>query len=325
MNEKIFVEINGLNQGMFLQSENIKNPVLLFLHGGPGSPEIAFTEKYPTGLEKIFTVCWWEQRGSGISYSPKIKPEEMTIEQMISDTIEVVNYLKERFNKEKIYVMGHSWGSLLGVLTVNQAPHLFQAYIGIGQVARQAESERLAYTFMLEEFRKANNKKMVRKLEKFPINNGGDINFRYLGVRSKSMMKLGVGIMHHCTSMMEIMMMVLSSKSYTLKEKFNFAMGGNFSIKYLWDFVLDTDLINQVPELKVPVYILQGKYDYQVSYTIAMEFSQKLKAPVKGFYTFENSAHSPCFEEPQKMCNILRTDVLEGKVDLSDNIELSKS
>ena len=320
MNEKIFVEINGMKQGMFLQSENIKNPILLFLHGGAGSPEIAFTEKYPTGLEKIFTVCWWEQRGSGISYSHKIKPQEMTIEQMISDTIEVVQYLRERFNKEKVYVMGHSWGSLLGVLTVKQAPHLFQAYIGIGQVARQLESERLAYTFMLEEFRKANNKKMVRKLEKFLIDKGGDVSIRYLGVRSKGMMKLGIGIMHHCTSMMECVMTVLSYKGYTLKEKFNFPMGNNFSLKCLWDFVLHTDLINQVPELKVPVYILQGKYDYQVSYTVAMEFSQKLKAPVKGFYTFENSAHSPCFEEPEKMCNILRVDVLQGKVDLSDNI-----
>lgn len=320
MNEKIFVEINGMKQGMFLQSENIENPVLLFLHGGAGSPEIAFSAKYPTGLEKIFTVCWWEQRGSGISYSHKIKPQEMTIEQMISDTIEVVQYLRERFNKKKIYVMGHSWGSLLGVLTVNQAPHLFQAYIGIGQVARQLESERLAYTFMLQEFQKANNKKMVRKLKKFHIDNGGDISFRYLGVRSKGMMKLGIGIMRHCTSMMECAMTVLSYKGYTLKEKFNFPLGNNFSLKCLWNFVLHTDLINQVPELKVPVYILQGKYDYQVSYTVAMEFSQKLKAPVKGFYTFENSAHSPCFEEPEKMCNILRVDVLQGKVGLSDNI-----
>jgi pimeloyl-ACP methyl ester carboxylesterase len=321
MNEKIFVEINGMKQGMFLQSENIENPVLLFLHGGAGSPEIAFTEQYPTGFEKIFTVCWWEQRGSGMSYSHKITQQEMTIEQMISDTIAVVYYLRERFNKEKVYVMGHSWGSLLGVLTVQQAPQLFHAYIGIGQVARQLESERLAYTFMLQEFRKANNKKMVRKLEAFPIDKGGDVSFRYLGVRSEGMMKLGIGIMHHCTSMMECVMIVLRYKGYTLNEKFNFSMGNNFSLKCLCDFVLETDLIKQVPELKVPVYVLQGKYDYQVSYTVAKEFAKMVKAPIKGFYTFENSAHSPCFEEPEKMCHILRTDVLQGKVNLSDSIE----
>ena len=97
LNEKIRVEINDMKQGMFLQSEDTDNPVLLFLHGGPGSPEIAFTQKHPTGLEKIFTVCWWEQRGSGISYNRSIPKEMMTIDQMISDTVAVVNYLRRRF------------------------------------------------------------------------------------------------------------------------------------------------------------------------------------------------------------------------------------
>lgn len=137
MDEKIFIEINGARQGMFIKSENTENPVLLFLHGGAGSPEVAFTQKYPTGLEKLFTVCWWEQRGAGISYRHKITPQEMTLEQMISDTITVTNYLRNRFSKNKIYIMGHSWGSLLGVLTVKQQPELFHAYIGIGQVAQQ--------------------------------------------------------------------------------------------------------------------------------------------------------------------------------------------
>ncbi|MEA4895438.1 MAG: hypothetical protein VB064_09250 [Oscillospiraceae bacterium] len=116
---------------------------------------------------------------------------------------------------------------------------------------------------------------------------------------------------------------VLHYKGYTLKDKLNFAMGSSFSIKCLWDFVLQTDLIKQVPELKVPVYIFQGKYDYQVSYVIAKEFAMTVNAPVKGFYTFENSAHSPCFEESEKMCHILHTDVLQEKADLSDNIECS--
>ncbi len=321
MNEKIYVEINGIKQGMFLQIENLENPVLLFLHGGPGSPEFAFTAKYPTGLEKIFTVCWWEQRGSGISYNPRITKEEMTIEQMISDTIAVAHYLRKRFSKEKIYVMGHSWGTLLGVLTVQQVPQLFHAYIGIGQVAKQLESERLAYTFMLQEFRKTNNKKMLRKLERFPVDKGCEVSIPYLGVRSDGMMKLGIGIMHNCTSMMEFVMTLLGYQRYTLKEKLNFLRGSSFSLKCLWDFVLQTDLFTQVPELRVPVYIFQGKYDYQVSYVIAKEYATVVNAPVKGFYTFEHSAHSPCFEEPEKICHILCNDVLQGKVDLADHID----
>lgn len=321
LNEKVFVEINGTRQGMFLQSEDTGRPVLLFLHGGPGSPEVAFTQDYPTGLEKLFTVCWWEQRGSGISYSRSLSKETMTVEQMISDTIEAVHYLCQRFHKDKVYVMGHSWGSMLGVLTVQKAPELFHAYIGTGQISRQSESERLAYTFMLNEFRAAGNKKMVRRLEKFPIDKGGEVSIQYLPVRSDGMMKLGIGVMHHLRSMTDCVKIVLRYKGYSWKDKIHFAMGGSLGLKCLWGNVLETDFMNQVPRLEVPVYILQGRFDYQVSYPLAKEFLQTLDAPVKGFYTFENSAHSPCFEEPEKMCRILREDVLQGKCSMADPLE----
>ncbi len=321
MNDKIFVEINGMKQGMFLQSENIQNPLLLFLHGGPGSPEIAFAQKYPTGLEKIFTVCWWEQRGSGISYSHRIHAHEMTISQMISDTIAIVHYLKKRFKKEKVYVMGHSWGSLLGILTVQQAPHLFYAYIGVGQVAQQLESERMAYSFMLDEFKKNNDIKMLRKFEKYPIGEGGEVSLPYLNVRSQGMTKLGMGFMHHSTSMTQFVFAIFFYSKYTLREKFNFPKGNDFSLENLWPSILQINLIRMVPELKIPVYIFQGKYDIQASYIIAKKFAMNVIAPIKGFYTFENSAHSPCFEEPEKMCTILLTDVLQRKVNLSDILE----
>lgn len=321
MNEKTFVEINGAKQGMFLQSENINNPVLLFLHGGAGSPEIAFNAKHPAGLEQLFTVCWWEQRGSGISFNRKITPQEMAMEQMVSDTIAVTRYLCHRFGKQKIYLMGHSWGSLLGVFTVQQQPELFHAYIGIGQVARQDRSERLAYTYMLEEFRQKNNQKMVRRLEKFPIEQGGEISLKYMGVRSEGLNKLGVGAMRSMSSMWDCVAIVLKFKGYTLAEKFKFAQGSSFSLKHLWDFAIKTDLIHQAPTLQIPVYIFQGKHDYQVSYVVAKEFAAALQVPIKGFYTFDASAHSPCFEEAEKMCHILCMDVLKNQTSLSDDLE----
>lgn len=321
LDEKIYIEVNGIQQGMFLQSVNCENPVLLFLHGGPGSPEIPFTQDYPTGLEKLFTVCWWEQRGSGISYRKNIPKETMTIEQMIEDTIVVTNYLRSRFGKEKVYVMGHSWGSLLGVLTVQREPDLFHAYIGIGQVARQEESERIAYTYMLNEFKASGNKKMVNKLEKFPISRGGEISMKYLSVRSEGMMKLGVGVMHNSTSMMDDVKIVLRYKGYSFKEKLCYPLGNFFSLNCIWNSVLRSDLFVLAPQLQIPIYVLQGRFDYQVSYEIARKFVQSVKAPVKGFYTFENSAHSPCFEEPEKMCRILCDDVLQGKTTLADKTE----
>lgn len=109
--EKVFVNNNGVEQGMFIKSKDLSHPVLLYLHGG--MPDYFLTEKYPTGLDDYFTVVWWEQRGSGISYSDNIPPKSMTMEQMISDTLEVTNYLRNRFGKDKIYLMGHSGEPLL--------------------------------------------------------------------------------------------------------------------------------------------------------------------------------------------------------------------
>lgn len=321
MEEKLFLEINGVRQGMILQSTDSKKPVLLFLHGGPGSPEVAFTQKCPTGMEQIFTVCWWEQRGSGMSYSASIPKETINVDQMIADTIAVTNYLRERFQQDKIYVMGHSWGSVLGILTVQKAPELFVAYLGMGQVARQEQSERLAYAYMLEQFQSAGNDKMVRKLTQFPIDQGGEITTRYLTVRSEGMLQLGIGIMHNARSMLEFVKIVMSYKGYTWQEKLNYPRGNSLGLQCLWDYVMGSDFCQKVPSLAVPVYIFQGKFDYQVSYAIAKEFAMGLKAPIKGFYTFEHSAHSPCFEEPEKLCRILREDVLQGKTELADRLE----
>ena len=108
INEKIWVTIGGIEQGMFIRGMDTDNPVLLFLHGGPGMPEFVFDQIYHTGLEEMFTVCWWEQRGAGLSYNGGIQPETVTVDRVILDTLEVANYLKQRFGKDKIYLMAHS-------------------------------------------------------------------------------------------------------------------------------------------------------------------------------------------------------------------------
>ena len=112
ISEKIFIKIGGVEQGMFIRGKDIKNPVLLFVHGGPSFPEYFLVDKYPVGLEDHFTVCYWEQRGGGISYTPYVTLESMTLEQLASDAIEVTNYLRNRFKKEKIYIMAHSGGTV---------------------------------------------------------------------------------------------------------------------------------------------------------------------------------------------------------------------
>ncbi len=318
ISEKVFVNINGVEQGMFIKSKDATHPVLLYLHGG--MPDYFLTQRYPTGLEDYFTVVWWEQRGSGISYSADIPPETMTLEQMISDTLEVTNYLRHRFGKEKIYLMGHSGGTFIGIQAAARAPELYYAYIGVAQMSYQLKSERLAYEYMLKQFKENGNTRMARKLEAAPVTMTDGTPDAYLALRDEAMHSLGIGTTHDMNSVITgIFLPSLTSRDYTLIEKVNMWRGKSRSgVSLLWDTMLATDLSKQVPELDIPVYFFEGIYDYTCSYTEAKSYFEKLKAPLKGFYTFEQSAHSPLFEEPEKMQHILQEDVLVGVNNLAD-------
>jgi pimeloyl-ACP methyl ester carboxylesterase len=318
ISEKVFVNINGVEQGMFIKSKDATHPVLLYLHGG--MPEYFLTRRYPTGLEDYFTVVWWEQRGSGLSYSADIPPETMTLEQMISDTLEVTNYLRHRFGKEKIYLMGHSGGTFIGIQAAARAPELFYAYIGVAQMSYQLKSERLAYEYMLEQFKKDGNKEMVRKLEEAPVTMTDGIPDAYLELRDDAMHSLGIGTTHEMKSVLSgIFFPSLTFQGYTLLEKVNMWRGKSQSgVSPMWDEMIATDLTIKVRELEIPVYFFGGIYDYTCSYTLAKEYLEKLQAPVKGFYTFEQSAHSPLFEEPESFIEIMVNDVINSNVNLAD-------
>jgi len=164
ISEKIFVEINGTRQGMFIQSADTSHPLLLFLHGGPGMPELFLNSTHPTGLEQDFTVVWWEHRGTGISYGPEIPQESLTVEQLIADATAVTNYLRNRFAKEKIYLLGHSWGSFLGIQVAYTAPELYHAYIGMAQISHQLRSEVTAHRYLLDQYRARGDLHMVHRL-----------------------------------------------------------------------------------------------------------------------------------------------------------------
>ena len=312
ISEKVFVNINGVEQGMFIKSKDVNNPVLLYLHGG--MPDYFLTQKYPTGLEDYFTVVWWEQRGSGLSYSANISPETMTLEQIISDTLEVTNYLRHRFGKEKIYLMGHSGRTFIGIQAAARAPELYYAYIGVAQISNQLKSERLAYEYMLQQFKENGNTKMVRKLEEAPVTMTDGTPDAYLALHDPAMHSLGIGTTHDMNSVITgVFLPSLTSSEYTLGEKVNMWSGKSRSgVSPLWDDILSMDLSKEVTELSIPVYFFEGIYDYTCSYTLAKEYFEQLKAPIKGFYTFEQSAHSPLFEEPEKMGHILQEDVLAG-------------
>jgi pimeloyl-ACP methyl ester carboxylesterase len=318
ISEKIYVDVNGMKQGMFIKSKDTTNPVLLYLHGG--MPDYFLAERYPTGLEEYFTVVWWEQRGSGISYDPKIPLETRTLEQMISDTLALTDYLQDRFGKEKIYLMGHSGGTFIGIQAAARAPELYDAYIGVAQMSYQLKSEQLAYDYMLQQFKKNGNTRMVQKLEAAPVTMSDGTPDAYRSLRDPAMHSLGIGTMHTMDSVLTgIFIPSWQSREYTLSEKFHtWTAKASSGIAMLWDEMLATDLSQEVTEFSIPVYFFSGIYDYTVNYRLAKDYFKKLNAPVKGFYTFEQSAHSPIFEEPEKVQKIMREDVLARTNSLAD-------
>jgi pimeloyl-ACP methyl ester carboxylesterase len=318
ISEKIRVNINGVEQGMFIKGRDVTNPVLLYLHGG--MPDYFLTQKYPTGLEEIFTVVWWEQRGSGLSYTPDLPKKTINVEQMVSDTIELTNYLLKRFGVEKIYLMGHSGGTFIGIHAAAQAPELYYAYLGVAQMSNQLKSEQLAYEYMLAQFKENGNTQMVRKLEAAPVTMTSGTPDGYRAVRDIAMHSLGIGTTHDMTSVVTgILLPSFQFPEYTVSEKVNLWRAKSQSgVSSLWDEMMVTNLAEQVTKLDLPVYFLHGIYDYTCSYTLAKDYFEKLNAPIKGFYTFEQSAHSPMFEEPEKMQKVLLEDVLTGTNSLAD-------
>jgi pimeloyl-ACP methyl ester carboxylesterase len=323
ISEKLHVNINGVEQGMFIRGKDKTKPVLLFLHGGPGMPEFAISQNYPTVLEDYFVVCWWEQGGSGLSFNTDTPPETLTEEHLVSDTVAVTNYLRSRFAQDKIYLMAHSGGTYFGIQTAAQEPELYHAYIGVAQMSRQLDSEKLAYIYMIEQFKAAGNSAMVAKLEKIPLPEMHAMPDAYRALRDDAMHSLGIGTTHSMTSVVSgIFMPVMLSRAYTLKEKI-YIWRGKWSAAStnMWNDILATDLTLKVAKLDIPVYFVSGIYDYTVSRSLALEYFMKLKAPLKGFYTFQHSAHSPLFEEPEKFGRFLQQDVLARSISLADRID----
>lgn len=310
--KKGWAQISGIKQGYFIRGENERNPVILFLHGGPGSPELSMIKD--TELEKHFTVCYWDQRGAGMTFSPDTDPATMTTEQFVEDTRQMTDSLRAWYGVEKIYLMGHSWGSYLGIKTIEKHPALYHAYIGIGQICNQLESERLAYDYIVGEARKAGDPQTVEAFGAYDKSAADFPSNGYLmKVRSLSMNKYGVGIKHKDCSMFDIAIDLLYYRGYTFMDKMHYLQGTMFSLNHMFPKVIEDNLFETSTRFEIPVYIIQGKYDYQVSHQIAKEYLDSIDAPKKEFFTFEQSAHSPNLEEPQRFVEVVRSIFKEAQ------------
>ncbi len=301
LSERVTVDIGGIPQGMVIQSVDPANPVLLFLHGGPGMTEFFMETTYPTGLERHFTMVWWEQRGAGMSFSGDIPPESMTMDQMIADTVEVADYLRKRFGQDRILLLGHSWGSYLGIQVAAAAPERFLAYVGMAQITYQLRSEVMAHAYMTDAYRERGDDAMVRRLIAAPVSMADGLSPAYMRLRDRAMHGLGVGQTRDMRSVVTgIFLPVWRVDAYTVMDKINVWRGKLWSRPFFWEDLLRDDLRARLTDFDLPVYFLVGRHDYTSNKDLSRAYFDRIDAPVKGFYLFEDSAHSPLFEEPAK-------------------------
>ncbi|MDE6302772.1 MAG: alpha/beta hydrolase [Clostridia bacterium] len=281
------------------------NPVVLFLHGGCGSPDRAQVMKYQSPLADKFTLVAWDQRGAGIAYDKKeAKSLVLTKEIYVEDAHNVACYLKERFGQDKIIIVGHSFGSVLGTWLANEHPEDIRAYIGVGQCIDYIENEKLSYEWTLNEAKRHNDTKSLKILKKI----GCPENGRYSGNHQKSLMRQravlhkfgGATYANRKPYWQELLFhdVPILRKEYSIGQLIKYIKGLSYSPNQPLAST-NPDFMNTVKSLSVPVYLLLGRHDYNCVCSLAEQWFNELQAPEKKLIWFENSAHSPQWEEPE--------------------------
>ena len=293
------IMLGGVQQSIVIRGRSPANPLLLYLHGGPGTSELGMLRIYNLPvLEQRFTVVVWDQRGAAKSYAAREPASGMTIEQLVSDTHELVELLCRRFGRQKVYLVGHSWGSALGVLTVKRYPERFHAYVGVGQVVNMLEGERLSYAWTMEQARRAGDSRSVGKLEQIGVPPYAE-PMRPKVVTQRAILARYGGEVHgnRRGGMFIVLDCLLRTREYGWLDRINFFRGIFASMDLLWPQVLTINLLEQAPELDVPVYFLEGRYDHEAPSVLAERYYRALVAPSKRLIWFERSAHFVNVEE----------------------------
>jgi len=300
--------VGGVRQAVLTMEDDAKKPLLLIVHGGPGEPMTPFTDTF-FGLEDRFVVCLWEQRGAGLSYSREEKPDDLNISQFVSDTVEVSGLLLERFNREKLVLMGFSWGSLLGILAASRSPELYSAYVGVGQLADQLSSERDAYHAALERAKAAGDKKSADVLAKIgPPPYSGKGGMKAL-MKERTILRKYSGNPAKEPKLSHYLKKIFTCPYYAFSDKINYLRGMKSGAS-LFSKVLEINVLEAAPKITVPVYVMQGSHDMQTMPKYAEKLIDRIDAPKKKFFRFEKAGHSPLDDDPKGFFQAL--DSIDG-------------
>ena len=304
-----FVEVNGDRQNIRIRATKKGLPVLLFVHGGPGVCDRHNVMRYHSDLAEKFTLVCWDQRGSGKSFTPAVKKRVPSVGEYVEDILFLAEYLAGRFGVRRIALVGHSWGSIIGVLAVAKRPDLFFAYVGEGQFVDGDRNEAESYRFCLEEAEKRGDKKALAALKKGAPVDGVYPDNKSMMVQRDCLSRYGGAIYGGKQGLVKgLLMPLLRTKEYTLGDIVKYAKGATYLSDVMWSDVVGQRL-GRIKRLEVPVIITQGRHDFNTPSAIAKEWFDALEAPSKVWVWFENSAHSPDVEEPEKWSAVLAEEL----------------
>ena len=305
------VQINGATQWLSIRGRDRRNPILLFLHGGPGSPTLPVAYTFQSPWEDYFTVVQWDQRGTGKTYAAndaKALEPTMNPAQMSADAEQVISYLRQQYGKKKIFLLGHSWGSVLGVTMAQRHPDWFYAYLGVGQVVNVRKEEAIGYRYALDQARAAGNAAAVKELEALaPYPGDGPIELARISTERKWVTTYG-GLTFGRSDFDYDVDARLLSPDYSRAEIDATGAGGLYSIQHLIAAASSVDF-DATTDFKCPVFLFEGRHDYTVPAELAAAWFQQLHAPLKRLVWFDDSAHMIMQEEPGRFLQHLVTDL----------------
>lgn len=301
ISELIEVDVNGKNEWISIRGNDTDNPIILFLAGGPGGTQLGAVRRNLAELEEDFVIVNWEQPGSGKSYNA-MPIEDITLNTYIEDGTALTNYLLERFEKNKIYLMGESWGSALGIFLAEKTPENYYAFIGTGQMVAFEETEKECYDLALEIAEEKNDDDKVKELEKLgpPPYYGERMALKaaaYLQYLSDEMAN-NPDIHNAGYKTFED----LSSSEYGIIDQVNFFRGVLTTFSNVYPQLYEIDLREDYSDVDVPVYFFIGRHDLNAPTYLAEDYYNIIQSPDKKLIWFENSGHSPWINESELFC-----------------------
>jgi pimeloyl-ACP methyl ester carboxylesterase len=308
------VDLNGREQAISIRAADPEKPVLLYLSGGPGQSDIGFARALLEPLTADFVVVVWDQRGSGASY-PALEPTAtFTLEALVDDTVALAEHLRERFDERRIYLLGESWGSTLGVLAAQARPELFHAYIGSGQMVSQRVTDQIIWRDLLAHAKRVGDWELYDRVLGLGEPPYRDMPWAYTQVQGwyplleeaytppaaylERGMASGVGPFG------------LGAQENSFVQNVNALRGLLDMFSLMYPQLQAVDFRADVPSLAVPVWILDGEHELRGRRELAHEWYSMLEAPSKALVTYPDAGHAVAFEQVDAVRELLVEQVV---------------